>query len=100
MAGPSVAQTENGSGRGPPVRAAVRRADPMMTRLTYLRKVAGLQRRLLTLALILAWLATPAGPHAAPPAPSARLGRHAAPAQRARWTRQAPLAQRARSARQ
>src|SRR5438874_11226073 len=38
----------------------------MMTRLTYSRKDAGLQRHLLTLALSLAWLATPAGSHAAP----------------------------------
>src|SRR5438093_3925134 len=37
----------------------------MMTRLTYLRKVTGLQRGLLTLALTLPWLATPAGSRAA-----------------------------------
>jgi peptide/nickel transport system substrate-binding protein len=36
--------------------------------LTYSRKVARLQRHLLTLALTLAWLATPAGSHAAPQA--------------------------------
>ena len=49
----------------------------MMTRLTYLRKVAGPQRRLLTLALALAWLVTPAGPHAAPHAPLAQQARSA-----------------------
>ena len=38
----------------------------MMTRLTYLRKVAGLPRRLLTLALILVLLAPSTGPHAGP----------------------------------
>jgi peptide/nickel transport system substrate-binding protein len=49
----------------------------MMTRLTYLRKVAGPQRRLLTLALTLAWLATPAGPRAASQAPPAQWARPA-----------------------
>src|SRR2546423_8310627 len=38
----------------------------MMTRLTYLRKVTGLQRGLLMLALTLPWLATPTGSRAAP----------------------------------
>ncbi|HKO23236.1 MAG TPA: ABC transporter substrate-binding protein, partial [Chloroflexota bacterium] len=68
--------------------------------MTYLRKVAGPRRRLLTPALTLLWLATPAGPHAAPKAQAARLVRHAALDQWARWTHQAPLAQRTRSARQ
>src|SRR5947209_8229333 len=49
-----------------PLRAAPTRAYPMMTRLTYLRKVAGLQRRLLTLALVLVPLVPPTGPHTRP----------------------------------
>ena len=40
----------------------------MMTRLTYLRKVTGLQRGLLTLALTLPWLAIPTGSRVAPQA--------------------------------